>query len=157
MMLDDLDGLLWRNGFWLGEKGRVMDAVYPHFIRLFHPNSMNYILINELSRYRFVEGPTEYMKNWMGDWVWKAVGSTSTSVSCHCLMCSWTTWMTEKSSCQAWGLTPSWGRGWRGRTDKGQRGLTKLEELPDGKLVQFNKDMSIWGEQPHAQYRLYVN
>lgn len=39
-------------------------------------------------------------------------------------------------------------------TDKGKRDLKSLEELADGKLVQCNKDVSIWGEQPHAQCRL---
>lgn len=41
-----------------------MDVAYFGFIRLFDLNSMNYVLIDELDRYRFLEGLTEYMKSW---------------------------------------------------------------------------------------------
>lgn len=154
MVPDDLDCLLWRNGSWLSKIGRVVDIAYLDFIRLFDPNSMNHVLTNEISRYRFVEGPTEYMKIWAQ----RVMGSTSTLEFCHCLMCSSTTRMIEKSSCQTWGLTPSWGEGVEGQdSDKRHRDLKKLEELADRKLVQFNKDMSIWAKQPHAQNRLWVS
>lgn len=68
-----------------------MNAVYLDFIRLSDPNSMNYTLMNELGRYRLVEGATKYMKNWMGHRAQKVMGSNSMSVFCHCLMCSSTT------------------------------------------------------------------
>lgn len=155
MMPVDLFCFLWRNGSWLGEKGRVVDVAYFGFIRLFDLNSMNYVLIDELDRYRFLEGLTEYMKSWrywstahflLGHWARQVTCRTSALVFCHCLMCSTTTWLIEKSPCQAWG------RAWRGQgSDKGHRDLKKPEELADGKLVQFNKDTSIWGEQPHAE------
>lgn len=135
MVPDDLDCLLWRNGSWLSKIGRVVDIAYLDFIRLFDPNSMNHVLTNEISRYRFVEGPTEYMKIWAQ----RVMGSTSTLEFCHCLMCSSTTRMIEKSSCQTWGLTPSWEKGVEG-PDKGHRDLKKRSWL----VGNLSNSTKIW-------------